>query len=309
MIKYLVLTLMLLVSGKLFAQAACVNMQLQVNQTAFDLVSSQTVNPTLVVKANTNPGGCDFFITFDYGQGSSFSSRALRSAGNNWPFQISKNSSGSQIIKRVGDISSVNDVISGTLAAGSNDRQVSVNYWAILDMSNPWLPRGDYEDNFTVTLYRGTPFGSNVWISSNSVRFRYRSGSRVDISLVPTGGTFNVSDTTETLNFGVLTTGATRSADAVIKYNGGYVLKASSQNNGRLKHATENEFIDYSASFNGSVFNLSGSSGNPVEIIRELGQGPANGKRIPIGVTIGNVAGKRGGQYADTITLTVTSVE
>lgn len=309
MIKYFIVLVGLLLSSQVWAQAVCTNMQLQVNQTAFDLVSSQTVNPTLVVKANTNPGACDFFITFDYGQGSSFSSRGLRSGGNVWPFQIAKNAAGTQIIKRVGDISSTNDILTGTLTAGSNDRQVNVNYWAILDMSNPWLPRGDYEDNFTVTLYRGSPFGSYFFISSNSVRFRYQAGRRVDISLVPTGGTFNVSDTTETLNFGNLTTGATRSADAVIKYNGGYILRASSQNNGRLKHSTQNEYIDYSATFNSTIVNLNNTSGNPVEIIRELGQSPASGKRIPIGVTIGNVTGKRGGQYADTITLTVTSAE
>jgi hypothetical protein len=95
----------------------------------------------------------------------------------------------------------------------------------------------------------------------------------------------------------------------VIKYNAGYILKASSANNGRLKHQTENEYIDYTAKFNNTTFNLANSSGNPVEIAREFGLSPASGRRVPIGITIGNVANKRGGQYNDTITLTVTSAE
>lgn len=307
--KYFVMIFLLLVSPKVLAQASCANMQLQVNQTAFDLSTNQTVNPTLVVKANTNPGGCEFFLTFDYGQGTSFSSRSLRSGSNVWPFQISRDSSGTQIIKRVNDVASMNDVISGTLTAGSNDRQVNVSYWAALNMANPWRPRGDYEDNFRVSLYRGSPFGGYAFITSSSVRFYYRAGSRVDISLVPTGGSFLVSDTTETLNFGILTTGASKTCDAVIKYNGGFILKASSQNNGRLKHQTLNEYIDYSASFEGITYALTNSSGNPVQIMRETGESPANGRRLPIGITVGDVSGKRGGQYADTITLTVTSAE
>lgn len=307
--RYLLCLWAFLFAPKVFAQASCTNMQLQVNQTSFDLVSSQTVNPTLVVKANTMPGGCNFFLTFDYGQGSSYLSRALRTGSLTWPFQISRDSAGQQPIKRIPDVTGLNDVISGTLAAGSNDRQASVNYWAALDMSNPWRPAGHYEESFIVSLYRGSPTGSYSFVTSNSVRFFYRSGGRVDISLVPTGGAFDIFDTTETLNFGTLSTGALRTCDAVMKYNAGVILKASSANNGRIKHETMNEYIDYTARFDGTIFNLSNSAGNPVQIDRRLGQSPASGLRVPISITIGNVSGKRGGAYRDTITLTVQSAE
>ncbi len=307
--KYLIFFLAFVASMKAYSQAACTNMQMQINQTSFDLFSSQSVNPTIVVKANTNPGGCDFFITFGYGLATSAQSRNLRSGFNTWPFQLSKDAGGMQILKRIPDVSSTNEVITGTLIGGSNDRQLAVNYWGILDMSNPWLPKGNYEDTYIVTLYRGSPFGSYSLISIGTIRFFWASRGRVDISLVPTGGTFNISDTVETMNFGGLTAGATRTSDAVIKYNAGYILKASSANNGRIKHETENEYIDYTAKFNGSVFSLSNTSGNPVQIERRLGEGPASGQRVPIEVTIGSVAGKRGGNYSDTITLTVQSAE
>jgi hypothetical protein len=176
-------------------------------------------------------------------------------------------------------------------------------------MSNPWRPQGFYLDSYVVTLYKGNPFGSYSFVSSNVILFQYQGAKRVDISIVPTGGNFDVSDTTELLNFGTLTTGATKSCDAVMKYNAGYILRASSANNGRLKHQTENEFIDYTATFDGVTFSLSNSAGNPVQVDRVLGQSPASGTRIPISVTIGNVANKRGGQYNDTITLTVQSAE
>lgn len=307
--KYLIFVLAFTASMKAYSQAACSNMQMQINQTSFDLFSAQSVNPTIVVKANTNPGGCDFFITFGYGLATSSQSRNLRSGFDAWPFQLSKDAGGQQILKRIPDVSSTNDVLTGNLSPGSNDRQVSLTYWGILDMANPWLPKGNYEDTYLVSLYRGTPFGSYSLISIGTIRFFWASRGRVDISLVPTGGTFNISDTVETMNFGALTTGAVRTSDAVIKYNSGYILKASSENNGRIKHETNNEYIDYTAKFNGTAFNLSSSSGNPVQIERRLGQGPASGQRVPIEVTIGSVAGKRGGNYSDTITLTVQSAE
>ncbi len=153
---FFILTFLIFIEAQ---SAPCTNMQLQANQTAFDMATNQTVNPTLVVKANTNGGGCNFFITFDYGLGNSYNNRYLRMWWilYLWPFQLSKDAASTNILKTFPDISSMNDVLSGTLTSGSNDRQVNVNYWAILNMSNPWLPYGNYSDSFTINLYQGTP--------------------------------------------------------------------------------------------------------------------------------------------------------
>ncbi|MBV2167148.1 MAG: hypothetical protein KUL82_00465 [Bdellovibrio sp.] len=290
--------------------ASCVNMQLQVNQSVINLTSSQiTANPQFVVKANTNPGGCDFFMTFDYGQGNSYNNRTLRRGSDVWPLQISKNSSGTEVLKNIQDVSSMNDVLSGTLSAGSNDRQVGVSYWVLLNMANPWLSAGLYQDTFVVHLYKGSPWGVYSLVESRSVGITFQAPKKADISLVPSGGSFNLNDTTEVLNFGELTEGSIRSCDAVLKYNAGYILKASSANEGRLKHQTMPEYISYQIRFNGSLFNLSGTASSPRQIFRELGRSPASGLSIPISVKVGSVSGKRSGSYQDVITLTVESAE
>ncbi|WP_374076896.1 spore coat protein U domain-containing protein [Bdellovibrio bacteriovorus] len=305
--KNFALVLLLFFISKNVLAADCTNMQLQTSQTNIDFTSSSSVQPTFTVKANTNPGSCNFFITFDYGSSSSATNRSLKVGSDQWPFQLSKNASGTQVLKRIPDVSSNSDVVTGFLAAGNNDQQVNVSYWALLDTSNPWLRFGNYTETITATLYRGT-ISSYSLIDSRSINFNYNAPKRVDISVVSTGGSFNINDTTETMNFGALSSGVTRSCDVVLKFNAGYMLYASSANNGRLKHQTLSQYIPYTISFRGSAVNLNGSSSSPVQVLRELGRSPASGLVIPVSATIGTVASQTG-TYQDTITLTVQSAE
>ena len=302
MIKAFVFTIL----GALSVNAAdCVQMQLQPVNTVYNFSSSPTVNPSVVVKANTMPGGCDFFITVSYGSGGTFSNRRIVNGANTWPLRISKDSAGSNIIKTLNNASSNNDVLTGSLPAGNNDAQVTVSYWAeLLDVYTS-RPSGYYSDSFQVTLYRGT-LASNSLIGSFTQSFGVNSLKAVDISIVPTGGSFNASDTTETLNFGQMTAGSTRSADVILKYNAGYILKASSENNGRLKHSTLNSYISYTIKFAGATVNLANSSAAPVTINQGSGSSPAAGTIFNTVVTIGTIAANQGnGSYSDTITLTV----
>lgn len=291
-----------------FASAACVNMQLQIPQTAYDLTNNPSVSPAITVKANTNPGGCQFFLTVDYGSASSYSSRALSYANETWPLRLSKDITGLKIIKAINDVNSQNDILEGVLASGSNDRQSSLNFYAALDLSNPWRKFGNYSGQFTVRLYRGT-INDYTYIDSRTMQFSYNNVKRVDISIVPTSGSFDISDTLETLNFGQLSKGQTRSCNAILKYNAGFMLFASSENNGRLKHTLHNEHIEYTATFSGITASLSGSAGSPVRLDRVIGVSPASGRVVPIQIIIGEVAGKRAGAYSDTIRLTVQSAE
>jgi len=291
-----------------WADAFCTNMQLQTAQTVIDFFVSPAVNPVFTVKANTNPGPCDFFITFSYGSSNSYNNRSLKMGSNTWPYQISKDSAGTVILKNFPDVNSNADVVTGYLTAGSNDRQVQVSYWALLNQSNAWLTYGNYSDSMTVNLYKGT-LSSYTLVDSRSVALYYNAQKRVDISVTSSGGSFDIADTTETLNFGNLTSGTTRTCDVILKYNAGYVLYASSQNNGRLKHQTQSQYIPYSISFRGTTVNLAGSSTSPVQVSREMGRSPASGLVIPVSATIGTVNTSQSGLYKDTITLTVQSAE
>ncbi|KHD88474.1 MAG: hypothetical protein OM95_08140 [Bdellovibrio sp. ArHS] len=290
----------------------CHNMQLQTSQTAVNFNNTNTAAPTFTVKANTQFGGCDFFITFDNGDASSYSSRALEQGSDKWPFQVSKDSAQQNILKHFPFVTGPNDVLTGSLAEGNNDRQVNVTYYAQIDDSNPWLKFGNYSETLTARLYKGSPAspGNYTFIDSRAIAFYYNAQKRADISITAPGGEFDIGDTTETMNFGALSTGLTRAASIILKYNAGYMLYASSQNNGRLKHSTANQFISYVLTISGSAINLSGTASNPIQVARVLGRSPASGTVLPVSATIGTVAtNQQSGTYSDTITLTVQSAE
>jgi len=301
--RILIFILITGLSFKIFA-APCEQMQLQVQPSNVDLSSNPNSSATIVVKANTNDGGCDFFLTFDYGTASSFNNRILDYGVFTWPMQISKNSSHTQVLKKFPDISSNNDVLNNSLPSGSNDAQRTLTYWMQVDQTDTWRKAGNYKDNFTVRLYRGT-ISSYTFIDSRLISANYNAPKKADISVIPTGQPFSVTNTTETLNFGTLSTGDTKSADIRIKTNAGYSLYASSLNNGALKHLSLNSFISYTANFAGVAASLSGSAAIPKLVKQENGDSPANGFLIPANITIGNTSGAQSGSYSDTITLTI----
>jgi hypothetical protein len=85
--------------------------------------------------------------------------------------------------------------------------------------------------------------------------------------------------------------------------NGSYVIKVSSQNNGQLK-LSSGDLISYSLRVNGSPVNLSGSSGNPVQI----GSGDATSNagdlyNLKVKITE-STANKAAGMYQDIVTIT-----
>ncbi|UYL10379.1 hypothetical protein B9G69_007270 [Bdellovibrio sp. SKB1291214] len=288
----------------------CRQMQLQAQQTAFDLTINPNITSNLIVKADTRVKGCSFFITFDYGLSANYASRSLKyGLVYAWPFNMYKDSGNTQVLKNFPQVNDYNDVLNGSLPdkAGS-DTQVTVPYWVTVDMSSPWRQQGTYSEWITATLYRGT-LSSYQYVSSVQLAFYMNAPKRADVSVVPSGGSFNIADVTETLDFGELAVGTARSCDVIVKYNAGYVLYASSQNNGRMKHETTTSYIPYSISIGGTSVNLASSANSPVQVKRELGSSPSSGKILPTTVTIGNYTQDQAGNFSDIITLTVQSAE
>lgn len=288
--------------------AGCSSMQLQPVNTVYNFSAGTTVNPSMVVKANTKSGGCNFFITVGYGGGGSFSNRRLVYASNPWPVRITKDAAGTNYLKTLAQASNDNDIVTGVLPSiNNNDTQVTVSFWAeLLDLYTS-RPSGYYADSFVVTLYKGT-LSSYTLEGTFTLTLGVNSFKIVDISIVPTGSSFNVTDTSEVLNFGQLSQGATRSADVILKYNAGFILKASSANNGQLKHSSLNSYVPYAITFAGAPVNLTNSATTPVTINQGSGTSPANGTIFNTVVTIGGLPSTQGsGNYSDTITLTVQS--
>lgn len=311
MIKRLISLIVILFAQSAFAaNNECHNMQLQATQTAFDLTSNTSLSSNLVVKADTRSAGCNFFITFDYGSSANYSSRSLKYwLLTAWPFQLYKDTGNTQVLKNFPQVNDNNDVLAGSLPdKEGNDTQLAVPFYVNVDMSSPWKSNGTYSEWITASLYKGT-ISNYQFVQSVVLAFYFNAPKRADISVVPTGGSFNLADTVETLDFGPLTTGTTRGCDIIVKYNAGYILYASSQNNGRLKHETANSYIPYTINVGGTSINLSNSSSSPVQVRREFGSSPSSGKILPAAITIGNYTQEQSGVFNDVITLTVQSAE
>lgn len=303
-IKNFIVMLSFMISAQALA-VPCDQMQLQVNNTNADTTFSSAVNMTLTVKANTNDGGCNFFIDFSSGGGGSYNTRRMLQGSDPWPYDVLKTLSPVQSLKSLAEATSSNDVLTGVMPGyAGNDTQVTLNFWVQRDSSNPWRRAGNYTDNFSINLYKGN-LSSYSFVANRSMSTNNNAQKQVDISVLPPGGSFDLAIVTQTLDFGQLSTNQTRSADIRIKTNSGYKLRASSLNGGRLKHVTDNKHINYSASFSGASYGL--SSPKEVASANNTVVSPASGILVPVTVTIGSVTGAQNGDYEDTITLSVVA--
>ena len=304
----IVIFLLSVTSSLALARPACDNMKISLVPTNYNTNTTATVAFTVRVDAITNDGGCDYFIAIGYGSSSSYNTRSVKFGSYSWPYQIAKDAGGTQIIKYAPDFSSCSDVLCDSFPTASGNNTKNSTYQFILDSSNQWRKSGSYSDNYTLRLYKGTP-SSYTLEDQATMNVTFTAPKKTDIALVDSGASFNVADTTQTMNFGNMSAGTQRTSDLIVKYNAGCTLLASSQNNGSMKHTTQNQLIAYTMVINGFTINLAGTSGSPRSILSGSGVSPADGDVNPIVVTVGSVAGKSPGTYTDTITFTVQSNE
>ncbi len=270
------------------------------SQTGGTMIDSFNV----IVSANTTQSQCNYFLTFDYGSSSSFESRSLKKGAYTWPYQVYKDSGGSQILKSFPDGANCSNFICGTLAKGSFYQTASNPYSIVIDDSNLWRSAGTYRDSLIVRLYSGTP-GSYTYVASATMNLTFDSRTKFDLSVVPTGGSFNLNQTSYLMKFPGMTTGMQRTADIILKYNAGAKLFAWSSNGGKLKHVNETDMIDYTFNLNGSNISIPWWT----QVASKTGTSPASGSVNPVVITIGNTSGKAQGTYKDTINLVVQSNE
>lgn len=305
--KLLFLIAMMLPFGAAWAKKGCNNLQMQLFPAAYDLAGNTAPTFTVRVSRNNPNNGCDFFISFDYGTASAASARHLEgsSGGGTIPVQLYKNAGRTQILKRRQDATSASDIITGTFPDNSGPTFIDINYYATLDTAQ-YSRFGFYSQTFTATLHDGI-LSDYDQRASQGLTLTTNQQKKIDLSLVETGGAFNSADTTQTMDFGNISTGDVRNCDLVINYNAGYQLTITSANSGRIKHAALADTIAYTFELNSSVISLaSGSSTRPPM----NGVSPAGGLRLPIKVTVtGSLAGKSSGLYKDTVTLSVVSTE
>lgn len=299
--------------GALFAFAeahACTNLNFTLQPGSFDLTGN--ASPTLVarVTANTTSAGCTFFLTFDYGASSSYSTRALRrSGGFQWPFQIHQAST-LDVLKTLADAVSNSDILVGSFSQSPGTQQLNLSYRVFLDQANLYRRFGNYDDDVTVSLYRGT-LSSSTFVRTRNLSLEYSAPKKIDLSIVDPSSAFNLSDTTQLMDFGSsMQAGDVANADLLVKYNAGYRIRLSSLRDGVLRRTTAPfNTIGYTFRFNGNVISLAGSSGSPTTVETGSGVSPVDGLRRTLQATVGSIAGKAPGLYEDVITITVQSTE
>lgn len=294
-----------ILSLPLFAAAApaCDSLNLEMFPSSFDFNANTA--PTFQVRVTRNGSqACDYFITFDYGTAGSASGRKIDGpGGQSIGVQLYKNLSRTQILKTLGDASSLGDVVNGSFPAGGGQFQ-DHSYYASL-ANNSYAKWGFYSQTFTARLYRGS-LNDSALEQTRTLTLTFNQQKKIDLSLVPTGGAFDVSSTSQFLNFGPMVTGDTRSCDLMIGYNAGYRLTVSSANNGRLKHQGKPDVIAYTLMLNGTAVNLTGGS---VTLPQVGGVSPPAGLRLPVTVQIGSITTQAGGSYRDDVTFSVVSTE
>lgn len=284
---------------------ACSDMGFYLTQPApyFQTGGSMKETFGIVVNGNTTQGACNYFLTFDYGSSTSYTTRSMKFGSNTWPYQVSKDTAGMQILKKFPEGASCSDFICDKLQGNSSYNTQSQSYTISIDTTNDWRAAGTYVDTLTVRLYRG-PVNNATLVTSHTQTLTFGSHRKADISVVSSGGSFDINKTTHTMNFANgLITGAKGTADIILKYNAGYSLYAWTDNGGKLKKVGGTDTIDYTFKINGNVIAI------PWWTLIASGSGasPASGLVNPVEITIGNTTGKSQGAYQDTINLTIQS--
>jgi len=291
--------------GNLDAGAACGSLTLSnLANPTYSFNTSTT--PSLNLTATKSHGSCSYFYTISYGSSTSYTNRKISQGSYTIPVNFYSDAAHSKVVRDLPDVTGNNDVISGNLSGGSSSD--TLTYYPVMGASATYNRFGLYSDTYTISLYEGTT-SSSTFRNSKTVTFNYTMPKVIDLSLVASGGAFNIVDTSETLSFGTLVTGAARSFDIVLKYNAGYTVKLSSANQGHLKHATLADLVPYSISVNSVTANLVGSNITPVSVVSGTGVSASAGLSLPSTVTIGSLGTARAGNYSDVITVTVVSSE
>ena len=318
----IIIYLIVLLLGQFFANQAyclCVGLSLanvtatnsfQGGSSGYEVFDSseyiQTVN--FQVNGGASIVGCNYFVVLSAGQSGNVNQRTM-SASDTLNYNVYVDSGKNNILKDISNASS-NEVISGSfpLILGLNQTNNHSFYWTINpeQIVNP----ATYSDNsLTLSLYSGLILSSYTLAGTTSITFQATVVSSVDLSLVDNGAAFNISDTTQTVDFGTLETAEQQVFDVVIRSNDGYLVTMQSTNNEVLRHEsypTVSDTVNYSLTFNSGAIDL--SSGSEVQVTSNNGgTTSATGTSFPVQVTVGTVSSPAAGTYSDVINVNVTA--
>jgi len=268
----------------------------------------QTVN--FQVEAGTTGATCEYFVALSTGQSGDFNRRKLSQGAN--ALNYNAYTDAGKTIFKAPPTAAQGEVISGSFPVTIVLTQTNSHnfFWTIDPQQTVPAQQTHYADaNLSLQLYTGTLLSAPQLVASAAVTFRALVESTVDLSLVRSGAPFNINDTTQLIDFGVLSSGEQRGFDLVVRSNNGYAVSMQSLNRQVMVHAgapAVSDTVSYQVVLSGGGVDL--STGAPVQVISGTGTTPATGISFPIEFTVGNLSGtEAAGTYSDIINVTVTA--
>lgn len=253
----------------------------------------------------------NYFIAFDQGFSPSYN-RILQHQGghvSSIAYNIFKKQNQTGLLKDIPDIFTQDQMIIGQLEHGTLDREH--DFFIVMpdkQFSANLVRAGDYEDQVQVKLYSGS-LEQPVLEDSKYLSVKFDVPKQLDLSLVESGAAFDLNDTQQNLDFGVLEHRERRDFDAIVVSNSGYFISFSSLNDGRLKHENAQSFVNYSFYVDGVLRSLRGSAYSPAKFVERTIASNHAGHTYNLIIEIGDVTNKLSGHYQDFITITATATD
>lgn len=275
--------------------------------------TNQQLAQTLVVTRGTDGDNNDckrFFVTFSQGNSGNYTRyQQLGSYSDILAYNLYKDTAQSDILRDFNDVSNNRHVLIGKLNKEGDSESLEFYFYLPTPSTGATLRGGVYSDSINVRIFSGQWQNSSQFELAQTITINTFITKQVDISLVDTGGVLDINDTGQVIDFGTLETGENRGFDLRVRSNAGHMIYFSSQNNGKMKHSSRNEFINYSLQVNNVTKDLSSSSSSPVQVASGSGVSPIGGSLHQVKITIGSVSAKTEGLYQDFITVTAMTTE
>lgn len=293
------------------AASGCNNLRIQnMSATTVDFTSNTAPTVSFEVRRAGN-NGCSFYVACSNNNGAesgAYTARTLNQGANTIPVQLCLDGACNVHCKRRGEASGT-EVFTGTFPDGDNN-PTKVTFSLYPRLGTLDYPRfGSYQQTFELRVYNGA-FNSSDEDDHETLSLQYSVAKSISLSLVDTGGAYNASSVSKTLDFGTFSTSSSvqRTADLVLKFNAGYRVLMKSDGAGTLrKGGTGPANIPYTLTLDGNSVSLTTTL---TQVTSGSGVNPAGGKRLPIVATVAAIpVGQASGAYSDSITVQVQTTE
>lgn len=263
------------------------------------------------VQGEATGATCEYFVALSTGQSGNFNQRTLSAHTNILNYNAYTDRGKSSILKAY-PTATQSEVITGSFPLSLSLTQTNSHefFWTINPQQVVPASGAIFEDkHLTLSLYSGQLLSSPTLVATKTIDFHARVDSSVDVSLVESGRPFDISETTQRVDFGTLESGEQRGFDVVVRSNNSYTVTMQSQNRQLLVHQRAPSVADtvaYSVILNGSGIDL--STGAAVQVITGNGTTPATGASFPIEFVVGTLLGTEiAGTYSDVINVEVSA--